>query len=179
MAYILCSRGDNNAQWRSPPGSISAPLTITFTGRVLYEFVCASGANLNDGTFEILSNPLASCLVNHCSTTNCLPSESIKKAMHLPKYTFVVVRLPSPSSSIITLTQSCAAIPWNRGIARKKTVCWSCKSGIVIVSWVATITGSFHCNIFVLLAFVILLKMALFASCEIHVGKLSHVGILR
>ena len=146
-------------------------------GSVLYEFVCASEANLNDGTFETLSNPLASCLVNHWMTTNCLPSESIKNAMHFPKYTFL---FGEPSlSSIRTFTQSYATTPWYRGIARKKTVCTSCKSLKLICTWVATSTGAIHCNTFVVMAVVILLKIALFAPSESHLGKPSHVAVLR
>jgi hypothetical protein len=45
--------------------SIGVSLKMTSRGRVLYEFVCPSGANLKDGTLEIMSNPLSSCLVNH------------------------------------------------------------------------------------------------------------------
>ena len=146
-------------------------------GRVLYEFVCASGANLNDGTLEILSNPLGSCLVNHWMTTNCLPSESIKNAMHFPKYTLLFGE-PSPSS-IRTFTQSCATTPWYRGIARKKTVCSSCKSLKLICTWVATSTGAIHCNTFVVMAVVILLKIAFFAPSDSNLGKPSHLLVLR
>ena len=78
-----------------------------------------------------------------------------------------------------TLTQSCATIPWNRGIARRKIVCTSCRSLIFICSWVATITGVANCNTFVVKALAILRNTALFASSEIHVGKPSHVRILR
>ena len=150
---------------------------MAFRGRVLYEFVCASGANLNDGTFEILSNPLASCLVNHWMTTNCLPSESIKNAMHFPKYRLLFVER-SPSE-IRTFTQSCATTPWYRGIARKKTVCDPIISLKLIWSWVATRTGGIHCNTSVLMAVIILLKIALFASSESHLGKPSHESVLR
>jgi len=146
-------------------------------GRVLYEFVCASGANLNDGTLEILSNPLGSCLVNHWMTTNCLPSESIKNAMHFPKYTLLFVEA-SPSS-IRTFTQSCATTPWYRGIARKKMVLSPITSLKLICSWVATSTGAIHCNTFVLMAVVILLKIALFVPSDSHLGKPSHVSVLR
>ena len=119
--YTSCVPSETIMPSSDPPGTISAPFTMAFRGRVLYEFVCACGANLNDGTFEILSNPLASCLVNHWMTTNCLPSESIKNAMHFPKYRLLFVER-SPSE-IRTFTQSCATTPWYRGIARKKTVC--------------------------------------------------------
>ena len=146
-------------------------------GRVLYDFVCVSGANLNDGTLEIVSNPLSSCLVNQWMTTNCLPSESCKNAMHFPKYRLLIVRPSSLSSSMYTLTQSCATTPWNRGIARKKTLCTSCRSRIVICTWDATSIGGFHCNNVVVMALVILLKMALFASSESHGGRPSHVSI--
>ena len=95
-----------------------APFKMASRGRVLYEFVCPSGANLNDCTFEIVSNPLGSCLVNHWMTTNCLLCESCKKAMHFPKYTLFFYAPSSLSSSISTLTQSWATIPWYRGIKR-------------------------------------------------------------
>jgi hypothetical protein len=49
--------------------------------------------------------------------------------MHFPKYGLLCVGPPSTfSDSIHTLTQSCATTPWNRGIARRKTVCTSCRS---------------------------------------------------
>ena len=127
LLYSFCSRGDNNAQYRPPPGTMRAPFKMASRGSVLYEFVCPSGANLNDGTFEIVSNPLASCLVNHWMTTNCLPSESCKNTMHFPKYTLFLADPSLFSSSIHTLTQSCATIPWNRGMARRITVCSSVK----------------------------------------------------
>ena len=148
-------------------------------GRVLYEFVCASWANLNEGIFETWSNPLFSCLWNHWMTTNCLPSESCKKSMHFPKYTLLIVAPSLFSSSSQTLIQSWATIPWYRGIARKNTVCTSCTVPRFILSWVATSTGAVQWSIFVARAFVILLKMALFAVGEIHAGKPSHVGIFR
>ena len=125
LLYSFCSRGDNNAQYRPPPGTIIAPFKMASRGSVLYEFVCPSGANLNDGTFEIVSNPLASCLVNHWMTTNCLLCESCKKAMHFPKYTFFFDVPSSLSSSISTLTQSWATIPWYRGI--KRDITWYIK----------------------------------------------------
>ncbi len=109
-----------------PPGTMSAPFRMAATGMVLYDFVCASEANLNEGTFEILSNTLFSwCLLNHWMTTNCLPSESCKNSMHFPKYNLLIVAPSLFSSSRNTLIQSCATIPWYRGIARKITVCSS------------------------------------------------------
>ena len=179
LAYSLCSLGANNAQKRPPPGTISAPFIMAVIGRVLYDFVCVSGANLNEGTLEILSNPLASCLLNHWMTTNCLPSESCKNTMHFPKYTLFLVAPSLFSSSSHTLTQSCATIPWNRGMARRTTVFTSCRVPRLIFSWVATITGAVTWSIFVAIALEMLLKMALFASSEIHVGKPSHVLIFR
>ena len=179
LAYIFCSLGANNAQKRPPPGTISAPFIMAVRGRVLYDFVCVSGANLNEGTLEILSKPLASCLLNHWMTTNCLPSESCKNTMHFPKYMLLLVVPWMFSSSSHTLRQSCATIPWYRGMARKKTVCTSCICLRFILSWVATSTGVVHCSIFVAMALVILLKIALFASCVIHAGKPSHLSIFR
>ena len=72
-----------------------------------------------------------------------------------------------------------ATIPWYRGIARRKTVCTSCRSLIGICSWVATSTGASNWNTFVVMPLAMLLKMALFASSEIHVGKPSHESIFR
>ncbi len=179
LVYSICSRGDNNAQYRPPPGTISAPFRMVSKGSVLYEFVFPSSANVKDGTFVILSNPFSSYLVNHWRTTNCLPSQSCKNAMHFPKYTFFFVPPSSLSSSISTLTQSCATIPWNRGIARRKIVCTSWKSLMDNCSCVATSTGACNCNTFVVMAFAMLLNMALFALSEIHEGKPSHVSVLR
>ena len=148
-------------------------------GRVLNDFVCPSGANLKDGTFEIMSNPLSSCLVNHRRTTNCFPSESCKNATHFPKYR-LFFEVPSSLSSLIsTLTQSCATIPWNRGIARRKIVYTSWKSLIFICSWVATMTGVTNCKTFVVKALLMLRNTALFVSSELHLGKPSHVSRLR
>jgi hypothetical protein len=64
-------------------------------------------------------------------------------------------------------------------MARRITVCSSSRVTILIFSWVATSTGVVHWSIFVAIALVMLLKMALFASCEIHVGKPSHVLMFR
>ena len=146
---------------------------------VLYDVAFVSGANLNEGTFVILSQPFFSCLVNHWMTTNCLPSESCKNTMHFPKYTLFLGAPSSSSSSSHTLTQSCATIPWNRGMARRKTTCSSCRVPRVIFSCVATSTGGVNWSIFVAIAFVMLLKMALFAFSVIHVGKPSHLPIFR
>ena len=179
LIYCLCSRGDSNAQYRPPPGTISAPFRMASKGSVLYEFVFPSIANVKDGTFVILSNPFASCLVNHWRTTNFLPAKSWKNAMHFPKYTFFLVAPSSLSSSISTLTQSCATIPWNRGIARRKIVCAWCRSLRDNCSCVATSTGACNCNTFVVMAFSMLLNMALFALSEIHEGKPAHVSVLR
>ena len=110
----------NNAQKRPPPGTISAPFIMAVRGTVLNDFVCVSGANLNEDSFEILSKPLVSCLLNHWMTTNCLPSESCKNTMHFPKYMLLLVVPWMFSSSSHTLRQSCATIPWYRGMARKK-----------------------------------------------------------
>jgi hypothetical protein len=49
----------------------------------------------------------------------------------------------------------------------------------LICSWVATSTGAIHCNTFVLMAVVILLKIALFVPSDSHLGKPSHVSVLR
>ena len=148
-------------------------------GRVLYDFVFVSGANLKEGTFVILLKPFFSCLVNHWMTTNCLPSESSKNTMHFPKYTLFLVTPSSFSSSSHTLTQSCATIPWYRGMARRITWCTSCRVPRLIFSWVATSTGGVHWSIFVAIALVMLLKMVLFAASEIHLGKPSLVSMFR
>ncbi len=120
LLYSFCSRGDNNAQYRPPPGTMRATFKMASRGRVLYEFVCPSGANLNDGTFKIVSNPLASCLVNHWMATNYFLCESCKKAMHFPKYTLLFDAPSSLSSSISTLTQSWATMPWDKEKKEKK-----------------------------------------------------------